>query len=54
MIKMFKRREESDTYLTHVCRHHWSRKSPMKIDEIGTLSQQCGYTSIVDESHCVG
>ena len=28
--KMLKRREEWDTYLTHVCRYHWSRKSPVK------------------------
>ena len=35
----FKRRQECDTYLTHVCRHHWSRKSPMTIDEIGAFSQ---------------
>ena len=27
---MLKRREECDAYLTHVCRHHWSRKSPVK------------------------
>ena len=27
---MLKRMEECDTYLTHVCRHHWSRESPVK------------------------
>ena len=27
---MLKRREGCDTYLTHVCRHHWSRGSPVK------------------------
>jgi hypothetical protein len=40
MIKnILKRREESDTYLTHLCGHCWSRKSLMKIDEIGAFSQ---------------
>ena len=28
---ILKWREESDTYLTRVCRHRWSRKSPVKI-----------------------
>ena len=37
---MLKRREDSKTYLTHVCRHHWSKKSPVKIDEIsGAFSE---------------
>ena len=27
---ILKRREESDTYLTHICRHRWSRKNLMK------------------------
>jgi hypothetical protein len=27
---MLKRREESDTYLTHICRHYSSRESPEK------------------------
>ena len=31
---ILKRREESDSYLTRVCRHHWSRKSLVKIEEI--------------------
>jgi hypothetical protein len=31
---MLKRREESDTYLTHVCRHRCSRKSLVKIEEL--------------------
>ena len=49
-------REESDTYLTHACRHRWSRKSSMKIDGIGAFSQYCGFhpTSTVNESHSVG
>ena len=28
---MLKRRDECDTYLTHVCRHHWSRKPDKKM-----------------------
>ena len=36
--KLLKRREESDTFLNHVCRHDWSRKSPVNIDEIGAFS----------------
>ena len=32
---ILKRRQESDSYLTHVSRHRWSRKSQVKIDEIG-------------------
>ena len=31
---ILKRREESDTHLTHVCRHCRSKKSSMKIDRI--------------------
>ena len=37
--KILKRREECATYLTHVCRHCWSRKSPMKIDEIADAAR---------------
>ena len=41
---ILKWREESDTYLPRVCRHHWSRNSPMKIEEItGAFSQHCGF-----------
>ena len=39
MIKdILKRREESDTYLTHVCRHRWSRKISMKVDGVEAFS----------------
>ena len=31
---ILKRRKESNTYLTCVCRYCWSRKSPVKIEEI--------------------
>ena len=34
MIKnILKRREKSNTHLTHICRHRWSNKSSMKIDK---------------------
>ena len=36
---MLKRREECDTYVTHVCRHHQSRQITMKMDETGAFSQ---------------
>jgi hypothetical protein len=39
MIKnILKRREESDTYLTHVCRHRWSGPIRMKVDVLGAFS----------------
>ena len=41
--KMLKRREECDTYLTHVCRHCWSRKR-----ELGQSM------STTHENHSVG
>jgi hypothetical protein len=45
---MLKRREESDTYLTHVCRHCWSRKSPMKIQEISAfIRYTCRLTKVL-------
>ena len=28
--EMIKRREECNTYLTHVCRHRWNRDCPVK------------------------
>ena len=37
---MLKRREERDTYLTHVYRHCWSRKILAKIDEISGAFRQ--------------
>ena len=33
LLNVFKWRTDSDTNLTVVCRHRWSRKSPVKIDE---------------------
>ena len=40
---------------TRDCRHRWSRKSPVKIEEItGALSQHCGCRGLPDESHSVG
>ena len=55
---ILKRREECDTYLTHVCRHRWSRKILMKIYELGASANIVAfigyrYTSIADESHNV-
>jgi hypothetical protein len=44
MIKIFlKRREESDTFLTHAVDIAGAIKSPVKIDEIGAFSQHCGF-----------
>jgi len=40
---ILKWREESNTYLTHVCRHCWKRKISMKVDRIGAFSQHCGF-----------
>jgi hypothetical protein len=49
MIKnILKWREESDTYLTCVCRHCWSRKISLRVDGIGAFS------CTADESHSVG
>jgi len=42
-MRYLKRREENNPYLTHVCRHPWSRKFLVKIDEIGAFSQHCGF-----------
>ena len=41
MIKnMLKWRKESDTYLTRVCKHCWSRQITMKIDKFPELSSR--------------
>ena len=38
MIKhILKRKEESDTYLTHDCRYRWSRQITIKVDELGSV-----------------
>jgi hypothetical protein len=37
-------REESNTYLTHICKHSWSGKHPVEIEEIiGAFSQHRGF-----------
>ena len=36
---MLKGSEESDTYLNHVCRHHWSGQIMMKVDVLGAFQQ---------------
>ena len=41
-----KRREAFNTYLTRVCRHRWSRKRMVKIDEIRAFSQHCGFHTL--------
>ena len=46
---ILKWREESDTYLTHVCRHRWSRKILMKLDRIGTFNQHCGFHQLYNQ-----
>ena len=52
---ILKRREESDTYLTHICRHCWSRKSSIKIDEMAFVSCKSRLTtSTAGKSHSVG
>ena len=45
LISILKRREESNTYLFHVCRHRRSRQVMMKIADS---------TSTADESHSAG
>ena len=41
---ILKWREESDTYLTNVCRHRWSGKPLVEIEEITwAFSQHCGF-----------
>ena len=38
LIKIIlKWKKESETYLTHVCRHRWRRQITVKIDEIGAF-----------------
>ena len=54
-IKTLNRAKESDTYLTRVSRHHWSRKSPVKLEQIsGAFSAHWFSSAIDDDSHSVG
>ena len=46
--KMLKRREECDTYLTHICRHRWGRGSPVKRLNIGSFQPKLRLSSAVD------
>ena len=52
MIKNVKKKGK-DTYLTHVCRHRWIRKSLVKIDEISGafnlafISYRCRLTKVL-------
>jgi hypothetical protein len=45
---MLKWRKECDTYLTTICRHHWSRQITMKVDKLPELSASA------DEIHSAG
>ena len=48
MVKnILKRREESNTYLTNICRHRWRKRSSKKIDEVGAFSQHCGFHQLL-------
>ena len=59
---MLKRREECDTYLTHFCRHHCTRDSLVKRQNIRSFQPtlwvssaadiDCQSTSTADESQC--
>ena len=46
--KMLKRREECHTYLTHVCRHYWGIKSPVKIWNLRSCQTTLWLLSAVD------
>ena len=51
MEASLKRREESDIYPTHVCRHRWSRQITMKMDETGAFNQYwLSSTTVMAES----
>ena len=45
---MFKRREEYNTYLTHMCRHHCSGDSPVKRWNISSFQPTLWLSSPVD------
>ena len=48
LIKVLKRREECDTYLTHVCRHRWRRESPARRRNITSFESTLWLLSAVD------
>ena len=51
---ILKRREDSETYLTHICRHRWSRKSSMKIGGIGLpLLKLRKATALAESPHSI-
>ena len=50
-VKWLKRRKKSDTYLTTIRRHHWSRQITMKIDKILDLSAS-NVASSAEEEDC--
>jgi hypothetical protein len=43
----FKRREECNTYLTHVCRHHWSRESQLSSNIVAFISYRLRLTKVL-------
>ena len=45
MDKMLRRREECDTYLTHVCRRHWSGENPVNRLNIGSFQPKLWLSS---------
>ena len=59
---MLKRREECNTYLTHVCRHCWSGENNLvnrqniefSANTVAFISCRCRLMSTRDESHSVG
>ena len=58
---MLKRRVECDTYLTHICRHRWSRENPVKVWNIRSFQSTLKFSSAVDvdestayENHSIG
>ena len=52
---MLKRREERDTYLIHICRHHWSGESPVERLNIRSFQPTLWISAAVDVDssfHC--
>ena len=41
--KYFKMQGRENTYLTHVCRHRWSRQIMIKVNVLGAFSQHCSF-----------
>jgi len=41
--KKYFKKKGRERHLTQICKHRWSRKISMKIDEIGAFSQHSGF-----------